>query len=67
MLHLQGIVGHALNRLGDTVPVRRFPAQSAQNQHVERAVNQFDPVCFSLCGHVVAVLPHLEVAGLLLY
>src|SRR6516225_3771234 len=51
VLHLEGILRQALNGLGDAVAVSWTPEQRAQNQHVERAINKFDPVSRLLLRH----------------
>ena len=44
MLYLQHVVGGALEMLGDLVAVRGAEQERPEDQHVERALNQFHPV-----------------------
>ena len=48
LLHLQHVVGAALDRLGDGVAVGGPEPQRAENQQVERALQQLDAVVASL-------------------
>ena len=50
LLHLQHVVGAALDGLGDGVAVGRAEPQGPQDQHVERALQQFDASCRLLFG-----------------
>lgn len=44
MLNLQDLLGGALDVLRDLMPVRRTKKQGSQDEHVERALEQLDPL-----------------------
>jgi hypothetical protein len=55
---LENIAGAGPDRLAKTVAVLRPPAEGPKNQHVQRTLEQFDPILigFALCHKDVDIL-----------
>ena len=51
LLHLQHIVGRLLDRLGDGVAVRGSEEQGAENEEIERALQQLDAFAVVFSRH----------------
>ena len=51
LLDLKNVVGVSLDRVGDGMPVRRSEQQGAQDEHVQRALQELDALLLITSRH----------------